>query len=131
MLNCDQESLVPTLMGLYFDLYTQKSAQALSSASKYAWNLIEGQKDRVFPASFQFSETKGGSSQRKLFGDMIHRIERKVDSNLEEAKRMCDHGSSKSTKSQEHSASTKDLDTAHKVATSAPKRLWEEDMVGI
>merc|ERR1712048_518863 len=72
---CDQQSLVPTLMGLYFDMYYKLVADRLPDKSRPAWDLISNQRDRVFPKKFAYVAESGTITQRKLFGDMLDRVE--------------------------------------------------------
>jgi len=83
-LPCDRESLVPALLGLYFDLYTKRQSNSLDEHAKTVWQVIERDKELVFPREYDYV-TKKGVQKRELFGGMIDRVERYVNNNLQSA----------------------------------------------
>merc|ERR1711862_232404 len=63
---CDRETLVPTLLGLYFMLYTKQKTRKTTKAQGVAWCLMADDTDRVFPATFQYIGPQR-TSTRRLF----------------------------------------------------------------
>jgi len=84
---CNKESLVPPLLALYYDLYTQHGrtiSTPMSNSPFFIWSLIKERKKHIFPASIQYTAKDGATEQRVLFGDMIARLERFVDNEIRE-----------------------------------------------
>lgn len=88
MMKCDKESLVSTLLGLYFEVYTSLVIGEGSEAKIGMQNLITTEKDRIFPANFSYV-TKKGTEQRELFGDMIQRVEKVIENDHARASKRC------------------------------------------
>ena len=77
--SCDRETLVLPLLGLWYQVLSNHRAGQASTAALYA--IIVPQRDRVFPASFEFEKVLADNEtlrteKHELFGDMIERIER-------------------------------------------------------
>jgi len=124
---CDKESLVPSLLALYFDLYLQHVQGGVKPHLQDLWGLIQDQKDAVFPSTFEYS-TNGGMDQRELFGSLIERLERYVDTSPEKAKKL------KLTESGDLSrvvASPSNLGLEVSVPLSSPSDLeWQASSAG-
>ena len=75
--SCDRESLVLPLLGLWSQVLSDHRMGQGSTLH----DIIKPQKDRVFPASFEFEKISDDNEtlrteKHELFGDMIERIER-------------------------------------------------------
>merc|ERR1712232_661073 len=82
---CDREGLVSTLLGLYFDLYTQQKGGKKEQHILMVAELFMKQKNRIFPKTYQYTQEGGGTEERELFGDLITRVEYMVDADVEAA----------------------------------------------
>merc|ERR1740129_898169 len=82
---CDRESLVPTMMSMYFDLYAKNAAGMLPQKSTAAWELVSKCREKMFPQKFNYVTEKGQPAQKKLFGGMIGRAERLVQKDVQYA----------------------------------------------
>lgn len=81
------------LMGLYFDIYTQKKSGSVDwnvQREKF-FDLLMQHKDKVFPTHYMHStcasdgRTTVPLERRELFGNVIERMEEHINSNLEHA----------------------------------------------
>jgi len=88
LMRCDRESLVSTLLGLYFEVYTSTANGDGSEAKLEMQKLIAAEKVKIFPSTFPYP-TEKGTEHRELFGDMIQRVERVIDADAVKAKRRC------------------------------------------
>jgi len=87
---CDRESLVPVVLGLYFDLYVKSKHNLLSDEAAEMWSLISSNVNDVLPPTFQYRAMKG-CYDKPLFGDMVARVERFADMNTEAALKLCSY----------------------------------------
>eukprot|EP00746_Dinoflagellata_sp_MGD_P136290 gnl/MRDRNA2_/MRDRNA2_70247_c0_seq3.p1 gnl/MRDRNA2_/MRDRNA2_70247_c0~~gnl/MRDRNA2_/MRDRNA2_70247_c0_seq3.p1 ORF type:complete len:433 (+),score=58.36 gnl/MRDRNA2_/MRDRNA2_70247_c0_seq3:68-1300(+) len=72
---CDKESLVMPMVGLYSEICSKKCRSTLSQVERDALVHIEADKDRMFPAKFEYSTSTDKSETRTLFGDLIDRLD--------------------------------------------------------
>lgn len=75
---CDRESLILPMLGMYFDVCVKNamhSDKEKPAAVANVMGLIEKQKDRVFPAVFDYILPNGKVARRTLFGDSIARVD--------------------------------------------------------
>jgi len=91
--SCDKESLIPTLLGLYFDMYMKRKDNNENDSNgkseeqlELVTGLIEKQKDRMFPEMFQYAREDGGVEMRTLFGDLIGRVDKLIEQDAEKVK---------------------------------------------
>lgn len=85
---CDRLSIVPPLIGMYFDLYVKKHSGSQNDVDKDTWEFIESRKDDMFPRTFICSTIKNGkevSEELELFGDMIERVADFVEQDVDRA----------------------------------------------
>merc|ERR1740129_806165 len=85
---CDRESLASPLLGMYFDMYTLHKADKMNEHEQAAWRFIEPRKSEVFPGLYDYVTPKGTFISKDLFGSMISRIERFVDTDVQAALKM-------------------------------------------
>jgi len=113
---CDRTSLVSPLTGMYFDLYTKQKLDSLDANGKRVWEFVEANKDTVFPTKYDHVMDNRKPQKRELFGNLIMRIERFVDKDVEKARAMSTSKSSDAGAS--HQAHN---NKAVRVSTLAPR----------
>lgn len=132
--SCDREGLVNPLLGLFFDLYTKKQSNTLNNEARTAWEFIENQVDKVFPAEFDFVIASKGNDQilkKTLFGDMIERAARFVDKDLETAVQMSSGaGDGNQTTKYAVAAHDNSQQQLHSMATASPKEIFIAEVQG-
>lgn len=74
MMSCDRQALVLPMLGLYGEIYRRRKDPSVTNV----YEDIKAEKDAIFPPSFQFKTERGWNS-RPLFGDLLERLEWKID----------------------------------------------------
>jgi len=69
------------LLALYYDVLLRHARGLRDAKDFYAYNLIQENKERMFPKTFEY-ECDQGVFSKELFGDMLERVERLVDDTL-------------------------------------------------
>jgi len=88
-IKCDRESLVLTLIGLYFEVFTAYLTDDVRPETMDMQKLIQEEKGLIFPAKFEYVTKKKGTETRELFGDTIQRVERIVRKDVAKAQKRC------------------------------------------
>eukprot|EP00929_Paragymnodinium_shiwhaense_P024884 TRINITY_DN1518_c0_g3_i1.p1 TRINITY_DN1518_c0_g3~~TRINITY_DN1518_c0_g3_i1.p1 ORF type:complete len:1853 (+),score=274.62 TRINITY_DN1518_c0_g3_i1:75-5633(+) len=78
-MRCDREALKLPMLGLYAEIYRGRYHE---QAALYAW--IGRGRDEIFPP-YMTLRTPEGLEQRPLFGDLVRRLENKIDAEEAEA----------------------------------------------
>jgi len=78
-LPCDREKLVVCMLGLFFDLLSRDKQGMMSDGAREVKEIFEAQKERIFPKTFEYTQTDGTSlKDKELFGDLVQRMEKYV-----------------------------------------------------
>jgi hypothetical protein len=83
-MNCDRKVIVQPLIALYFDVLLRNARGDHDEKDVYAYTLIKGNTEKMFPRTYTF-ESKTGTWERDLFGDLLERAERLVDELMRES----------------------------------------------
>merc|ERR1712176_1745831 len=81
------------MLGMYFDLCLQSmkgvcaSGKKTTKESSVIHDLIQQEKARMFPATYDYVTASGGTVKKELFGSLIARVDRMV---IEEPQKMLD-----------------------------------------
>jgi len=67
------------MLGLFFDLLSRDKQGMMSDGAREVKEIFEAQKERIFPKTFEYTQTDGTSlKDKELFGDLVQRMEKYV-----------------------------------------------------
>mmetsp|Transcript_23991 Transcript_23991/g.52215 ORF Transcript_23991/g.52215 Transcript_23991/m.52215 type:complete len:1590 (+) Transcript_23991:176-4945(+) len=85
-MKCDREALMLPMLGLYGKIYRSKNDEK----TKGIYQLIKNNREEIFPDTFVFMgpTPKENEPQRKLFEDVMDKLERTIDEEMGDRKRI-------------------------------------------